>query len=133
MRKQTLALEALDEVAQAIRLRIEVRRVDLIDVAGEDDFGTLSCPGNDGFNLVRRKVLGFVYNKTDARKAATADIRQGCDGKLFLLYQFVDLLVVLIPFVKLVLYKFEVVPQRLHVRIELRFDVTRQIADVLIA
>ena len=57
------ALEPVYDIAHSIRLLIQVWRVDLSDIARQDDFGILSSPRDDGLDLMWGEVLGFVYNE----------------------------------------------------------------------
>ena len=44
---ERIALEAVDQVGEAVAVGVEVGRVDLEDVAGEDDLGVLAGAGDD--------------------------------------------------------------------------------------
>ena len=52
VRIQGLVLHLINEVTQTVGMGVEVRGVDLEDVAGENDFGVFSSPGNHRFDLV---------------------------------------------------------------------------------
>ena len=62
MGEQLLAFHLVDHIGQSVALRIEVRRVDLLDISGEDHLGALSGTGDDRLDLVRREVLRLVDN-----------------------------------------------------------------------
>ena len=71
-----LANHPADQVAQAIGLGIEIRVVDLLNVAGEHDLGSFTSTGDDGFDFVRGEILGLVHNEEDLLQASATDIRQ---------------------------------------------------------
>ena len=48
----------------------------MLNIAGKNDFGALSCPGNDGFNLMRGEILRFINNEQCFAQTATTDISQ---------------------------------------------------------
>ena len=66
MRGQRLADHAVDEVTHPVRQRVEIRVVNLLDVAGEDDLGPFACTGDDRFDFVRRQVLSFIDDEEDS-------------------------------------------------------------------
>ena len=51
--EQRLADHAVDEVAQTVRQRIQIRMVDLLDVAGEDDLCPFAGSRDDRLDFVR--------------------------------------------------------------------------------
>src|SRR5688572_5991076 len=65
MRVERVALYAVDEVRQPVTLRIEVGGVNLVNIARKHNLGIFARTGNDGFHLVGRQVLRFVYNEKD--------------------------------------------------------------------
>ena len=54
------ALEPVYDIAHAIRLLIQVWRIDLSDIPRQDDLGILSSPRDNGLDLMCCQVLGFV-------------------------------------------------------------------------
>ena len=74
---------AIDQVAQTVRQRIQVRLIDLLDVSGEDDLRPFPGPRDDGLDFVGRQVLGFVDDKEHPLQAAAADVGQGRDDEFF--------------------------------------------------
>ena len=50
--KDVLAFERLNELAEAIRVGVQVRAVDLMRVAGEHDLGALARPAHDCLDLM---------------------------------------------------------------------------------
>ena len=69
-----LALHALDGVRQAVRCGVEVRVVDLPDVAAHHDLGAVAHAADDGLHLVRAEVLRLVDDHELVRDAAAADV-----------------------------------------------------------
>lgn len=53
-------LETLDDVGETGGHRVQVVRVDLSQVTGADDLGSLAAAGDDGFDLGRSQVLALV-------------------------------------------------------------------------
>ncbi len=102
-------------------------------VSREDDLRVLTGPGDDGLDFVGCEILGLVDDEANVRQAPSAYVRQGRDDQLFKIHHFRDPLILLIGFVVLVLDEFQIVPERLHVGIKLRLDITRQVPDVLVA
>ena len=64
-------------------MRIQIRRINLVDVPGEDQLGVLSRACDDRLDLMRGKVLGLIDDEDHVGEAAAADIRQGSDFDLF--------------------------------------------------
>jgi hypothetical protein len=62
---QFVVFYAVDKVGEAVALGVEVRGVNLVDIAGKDDLGAFASAGDDGFYLMRGEVLGFVNNEKD--------------------------------------------------------------------
>jgi hypothetical protein len=58
---------------------VDVRIVDLVRVAGEDDLGAFARARDDGLDLVRREVLRLVDDHVLVGKRATADVGQRLD------------------------------------------------------
>jgi hypothetical protein len=133
MRIDGLALEAVDQIGKTIALRIEIWSIDLVNIPGENDLGVVACPRDHGLHLVRGKILRLINNEEHIGKASSPDISERANHQLFVLHHFVYLLEFFILFGKLVLDVFEIIPERLHIRIELAFDIPGQVADVLIA
>src|SRR5208283_2793696 len=52
-----LALHTIDEIAEAIGMRVQIGMIDLEDVAGEHHLGALARAGDDGLHLVRGQIL----------------------------------------------------------------------------
>ncbi len=105
--------------------------VDLENVAGEHHFGVLARPGDDGLDLVRREVLGFVHDEVRVDQAAAADISQGRDHQLFFVEHFLEFSAAAFDGLNvLVLDHAEVVVQRLHVRAYFLVHASRKVAQV---
>src|SRR5690554_4616013 len=71
------ALEAFGHVGEAGAQGAKVRGVDLRQVAQADDFGTIAGPGDDGLDLVRGQVLGFINDDQAVLEAAAPDVVHG--------------------------------------------------------
>lgn len=69
-----LSLHLGDQIAQAVGMTVQVRMVDLEDIAGEDDLGALPGPGDNGLDFVRSQVLGLVDNEEDFDQGAPPDV-----------------------------------------------------------
>lgn len=130
--EELLAAHLVDKVGQAIGEGIEVGRIDLLYVAGKDHLGAFPRAGDDGFDLVRGKVLGFINDEKDVREAAAADIGQRRDEELFGFSQFFDVLVFLARGLEFSFDDGEVVEEGLHVGPNLLAHVAGQEADVAV-
>ena len=60
MTADLLAAHALHQVGEAVGAGVEIGVIDLVRVAGEDNAGIHSGAGDNGFDLVRGKVLRFI-------------------------------------------------------------------------
>ena len=127
-----LPLHAIDQIGEPVALGVEVGRVDLEDVAREHHLGAFPGSGDDGLDLVWAQVLGFVDDEDDLRQAASSDIRQRRDVELVLLDHCIESTILAAVVVELVLDDVQVVPQWLHVWVDLRRCIARQIADVTV-
>src|SRR5690554_1414326 len=87
--KDVLSPHFVGKVGQAVRLHIQIGRVDLVHVPRKHYFGAFSGTGNDGLYFMGCEVLRLVNNKKGVGQAAAADVGQGCNK------QFVPLLHVL--------------------------------------
>ena len=65
MRVNRVVFDLVDEIGKPVTLRIEVRGVDLVDIASENDLGIFTGPGDNGFHFVWGQVLGFIYDETN--------------------------------------------------------------------
>src|SRR6185503_2490963 len=68
--------EFADDVDEAVGGGIDVGIVDLIRVAGENDFRAVANAGDDGFHFERREVLGLVDDHELVGDAAAADVTE---------------------------------------------------------
>src|SRR5690606_26571282 len=68
--------EALGEVGQSGAGGRQVRRIDLRQVAQADHLGAAAGTGDDGFHLVRGKVLALVDQDQALLEAAAANVVQ---------------------------------------------------------
>ena len=75
--EEVAALEPVNHIAHAVGLLVEVGRVNLPDIAREDDLGILASPGDDGLDLVRGQVLGFVDDEDDVGQTPAPDVGEG--------------------------------------------------------
>src|SRR5438105_15943774 len=72
--RQRVVFELLDRVTEPVAAEIEVRVIDLVRIAGQDDLRSLAGARDDGFDLVRGEILRFVYNDELLRDAAAPDV-----------------------------------------------------------
>ena len=70
------AFEFADDVVEPVRGAVHVRIVNLVGIAGEDDFRAAADTGDDGFDFERREVLRLVNDHELVRNAAPADVAQ---------------------------------------------------------
>lgn len=132
MGEEFLAAEFVNHVGEAVGLFVEVGGVDLVDIAGEYDFGVVAGAGDDGFDFVRGEVLGFVDDEEDVGEAATANVSEGGYEDFFVFDHFVDGFGFFVFFVPLVFDEFEVVPEGLHVGVDFGFHVAGEVSDVFV-
>ncbi len=137
MAGNALALHALDDVREPVAGRVEVRVVDLPDVAAEHDLGAVADPGDDRLHLVGREVLRLVDDHELVRDAASADVGDRLEHELARRHELVDALlrrsrVRLAGAVAAARAEQvrDVVEDRLHPHRELLVLVARQVADV---
>ncbi|MNY22218.1 hypothetical protein D3C86_1558140 [compost metagenome] len=123
----------LYQVRKTVTFRIQVRGINLVNISGKNDLGIFSCSRNDGLDLMRGQVLGFIYNKENLAQCPSPDIGQRRDHYLFCSHKLFNPCLHFRVFIKLLLYKPQVVPYWRHIRINLRFYITRQKTNVLIA
>ena len=74
-----LSAEAVHDVGEAVGAGVDVRVVDLVRVAGEDDLRALADARDDRLDLERGEVLGLVDDHVLVGDGASADIGQGLD------------------------------------------------------
>ena len=130
---QFFSAQAVDDVGQPVGLLIQVRRVDLTDVAGEDDFGVLACTGDDGLDLMWCEVLGLVDDENHVGQRAAADVGQRGNLNLALRLHVLDGPCLALVGAKLVLDEVQVVEQRLHVGVDLLLRIAWQKAQIFVA
>ena len=56
-------------INQPVRLAIQIRLVNLLDIAGKHHFCTLSGTGDDGFDFMGGQVLRFIYDTISIAQA----------------------------------------------------------------
>ena len=76
MGPDALVLEALGDDGQSVARSVHIGVVDLVRIAGEDDLGVGTAPGDDSLDLMRREILRFVDDQELIRKRATTDVRE---------------------------------------------------------
>ena len=55
----------IDQVGKPIGFRIQIGMINLVDVSGNHDLHGVAGARDDGFDFVRREVLGFIDNEED--------------------------------------------------------------------
>ena len=121
------------QVCEAVGPLVQIRLVDLLYVAREHYLGALPGPGDDGLDLMRGEILGFVYDEENPAQTAAADIGQRGDEKLLVFEHRVYLQGLAAARLEAVAYHVEIVHQRLYERGHLALLVAREEAQVLIA
>lgn len=74
-----LAFELRHDVVEAVGTAVDIRVVDLVGIAGEDDLGPLPHAGDDGFDFERGQILGLVDDHELVRDGAAADVAESFD------------------------------------------------------
>ena len=118
VRKNLMVPDFVDEVGEAVALRIQIGRVDLVNVSGKDNFGILTGARNNSFDFMRRQVLRLIDDKAHILDTPAANIRKRRDGQLLLLDGFCNLLEFLVSFAELAFDEFQIVPERFHIWID---------------
>jgi len=119
--RDLLGAEAVDDVREEVAV--------LVGVAGEHNLGALTCARADGLDLVGTEVLGIVDDPVLRRDRTTADV-----GERFDLHD-AEVDELLVAAAALLLLRrpshpeFDDVEDRLHPRIQLLLDLTRQVAE----
>ena len=132
MRIERISLYPVNQVGEAITLRVQVGRVYLVDISREHNLGVVSSTCDDRFHLVRRQILRLIHNKENVAQATPTDVGQRRDHQFLLLHHLRDLLKLLIRLLVLILNELQVVPQWLHIGIQLAFDVSWQEPNILV-
>ena len=91
MLEKLLSIHLFTQMGQAVRPLVQIRGVDLEDIAREDHLGAFSGTGDDGFDFVRREVLGLVHDEEHLPQAAAADIGQWRNQQLLFFQQGLDM------------------------------------------
>jgi len=81
-------------------LFIQIRCINLANVAGEYKLRPVSSPCDDCLYLVRCKVLTLVNNKYDVRKRTSTDICKRSNDNLLFFKHSLELLVLFISIAK---------------------------------
>ena len=132
MGEQLLGLHPVDQHGQPVRLAVQVGRVDLVDVSGEDDLRVLAGPGDDRLDLVRREVLGLIHYEEHVCQRSAADVGERRDAELLALDHLGQRSQLAAVSGQPVADHRKVVPQRLHVRVQLALHVPGEVAQVSI-
>ena len=90
MRVQVFSAEAVDDVAEAVRLLVEVGCIDLAHVTGQDDFAVFPSACDDGLHFVRRQVLRFIDDEDGVGQRPAADVGEGANGDFLLGLEFLN-------------------------------------------
>ncbi len=99
---------------------------------GEDHLRPLARARDDRLHLVGGEVLGLVHDEEDVVERAAADVGERRDADLLVLDHLRERLVLAALPGEAVADHGEVVPQRLHVGVELALDVAGEEADVAV-
>src|SRR5690349_21876186 len=111
----------------AVVRRVEVRMIDLIRVARQDDLGAFTRARDDRLDLVRREVLRLVDDHVDVRQRAAADVRQRLDLDEPEIDELGVAAAVLLVGLVETEQQLEVVVDRLHPRAQLLLDVAGEV------
>ena len=133
MAVQVFATQPINDVGESIRLLIEVGRVDLTDVARQNDLGVFARPRDDGFDLVGGEVLGLIDDENDIGQRPASDVGQGRNLDFAIPLHVFDGAVLPLVGPKLALDELQVVKQRLHVGIDLLLCVAWEKAQIFVA
>ena len=134
MPEKLITLEAFGQIHNAVRGGVQVRVIDLVRIARHDNFGADPRAGHNGFNLMRRQVLGFVHDHVLLGDGTAPDISESFHFQFMGIEQILNLV---IHFFRIILQmaliknKFQVVKNRLHPVHEFFVFSARQIADIL--
>src|SRR5205823_10243688 len=74
-----LRAESIGGDGEPVRWAVDVRIVDLVGIAGEDDLRPVAGARDDRLYLVRREVLRLVDDHELVRQRSTANVRQRLD------------------------------------------------------
>ena len=74
---EVFATQPVNEVRQSVGLFVEVGRVDLADVASQDDFRVFTGTRHNRFHLMRCQVLGFVDDEHHVGQRAPSNVGEG--------------------------------------------------------
>src|ERR1700744_6110603 len=113
-----MVLSFIYQITQPVTFRVQVWCIYLVNIAGEYEFAVLSCPADDCFNFMRRKVLRFIYNKKYFAQRTAADEGQRRYRDLLIGYQFINFSLHFFIIAKLIFNKLQVVPNWRHVRVD---------------
>src|ERR1035437_806232 len=79
MRSDGLVAEPADDVIKSIRGAVHIRVINLIRVAGENDFRAAADACDDGLGFELREILRLVNNHELVGDAAATDVAQRLD------------------------------------------------------
>ena len=63
MLEQFLSIHLLSQVGQTVRPLVQIRGINLENIARKDHLGAFSGTGDDGLDFVRCQVLGLVHDE----------------------------------------------------------------------
>ena len=73
MGKQILVPHTVYHINKPIGLTVQIGLVYLLNITGKHHFCTFAGTGDDGLNLMRSQVLGFINNTVGLAQTAPAD------------------------------------------------------------
>ena len=132
MLEKRLAGHFFTEVGQPVGIHVQIRLVDLENVAGEYHFCPFSGPCDDGLYFMRSQVLGFIDYEIHFPQAAPADIGQRGYEQFFFIQHGIDPVCLPAPLLETAADYVEVVHERLDERAHLAFLVARQETYLLV-
>ena len=84
MLEDFLAVKLLAQVGKTVGPLVQVRLVYLEDISGKYHFCAFTCTRDDGLDLVRGKILGFIDDEVAFTQASSADVGERFDDEFFL-------------------------------------------------
>src|ERR1035437_9461061 len=129
MRGDGLVAEPADDVIESIRGAVHIRVINLIRVAGKDDFRTAADARDDGLGFERRQILRLVNDHELVGDAAATDVAQRLDDDAAAAHE-VGGAAMFVAHVQ-VAQHFERVVNRLHPRRKFFLERTGQKAEFL--
>ncbi len=125
-----LTFKAFNRIGQAVAGRIDIGIIDLVGIACQNNFGSLSSPGNNCFDLMRGQILGLVDNHILLGYRTTTNVGERLN---FHQPQIDQLTITPFALAALVIgrqQQFNIVKNRLHPWRKLFLNIARQEAEI---